>query len=203
MCRVAAQAHKVDAGTYDLGVLSPGGLSPRALFVARFGGAMLLLGGLISLTLAVFPVRTGSATQLPVPADTAVVLPAVGMFGLDLVLYGRWTGEDRPGDGALGCDVTTPEGDDVGLKVSTLRALGAGDRRVGDDVLTPLATVQGFDTGWLFTCTGQAADAAQPMYLLGERRPVISRPIIASFGVMCLALGAGGLAVARRGSTAA
>lgn len=158
---------------------------------------MLLLGGVISLVLAVAPLRSGRATAIPVPAGTAVRLPAPGLFASTLVLYGRTDGE-RPTDAALGCNVTAADGEDVGLKVFTLRALGAGQRVVGEETLTPVATVADFSEGFLLTCAGPAATTAQPLFLLEERRRPIPAGAIAAFGVLCLALGAGGLVVARR-----
>lgn len=159
---------------------------------------MLVLAGIVSLALAVVPLPTADGTTLAVMPSTAVVLPSEGTFGTkSLVLYGR-VGGDPPGDGALGCDVTSDTGHDVGLKVSALAAFGAGRRAVDGLELEPLATVTGFVKGWLFTCTGPAATTSQPLYLLGERRRPIPRAVAASFGVTSLALGAGGLAVGRR-----
>lgn len=158
---------------------------------------MLLLGSLASFAFAVAPLRVGKDVRLRVPAATAVALPSGGLFGTTLLLYGRAGGE-RPGDQALGCDVTNQSGDDMGRKVFTLAALGAEDRTVDGTALQALATVDEFDGGWLLTCSGPAAISAQPLYLLGEERRPIPRPVIASFGLVCLALGAGGLALARR-----
>lgn len=160
---------------------------------------MLLVGGTVSLVLAVVPLRSGDGTRLRVPPDTPVRLPSSGPFGTTLVLVGR-TGGERPADSELGCNVTTADGHDVGMKVSTLAALGAGERTVGGQVLTPLATVKDFDGGFVLTCSGPAAAAAQPLYLLGDRRRAVPGGVLAGFGVTCLVLGTVALAVGRRPS---
>ncbi len=113
-----------------------------------------------------------------------------------LVLYGRADGT-LPGDVELGCDVTGPDGGDVGLKVSTLAAIGAEERTVGSVRLTPLATVRKFSAGWLLACSGPAARARQPLYLLGESRPPLPSGSVAGFAVLSLVLGAGALLALR------
>lgn len=160
---------------------------------------MLVLGGTVGVVLAVVPLGTGADVRLRVPPGSAVPLPSSGLFATSgLVLYGRPGGAERPDDGDLGCDVTTEDGSDVGLKVSSLRALRSGERVVGGETLTPLATVRDFEGGWLFSCAGPAATTAQPLYLLAEGRRPVPRSVAAAFGVTGLVLGAAALAVAGR-----
>jgi len=124
------------------------------------------------------------------------------LFSTDeVVLYGR-SGDERPGDRALGCSVTDPDGNDMGRKVYTfiMAALGPGDRTVGNEKLVALAEVTKYEGGWLFRCTGPAARTAQPLYLLSDNRRIVPPLVVAPFGLMCLALGAGALLLARQSS---
>lgn len=158
---------------------------------------MLLLGGVLSLILAVVPIRTGTETTLTVHPDVAVPLPPSGAFdAATLVLYGRSARD--PSERELRCEVTTADGRETGgIKVSTLAAFRVSERTVDGQTLTPLAVVSDYTEGWLFTCTGPLARAAQPLYLVGERTRLVPPGVIAPFGVLCLALGAGALMLAR------
>ena len=162
---------------------------------------MLLLGGVLSLILAVVPIHTGTDTTLAVQPDVAVQLPPSGAFSAaTLVLYGRAARD--PSERDLRCDVTTADGRETGgIKVSTLAAFRVGERTVDGQTLTPLAVVRDYTEGWLFRCTGPLARAAQPLYLGGDRTRLLPPGVIAPFGLLCLALGFGALMLVRRDPT--
>ena len=166
--------------------------------VLRLGGILLLIGGSILLGFAFVPVGTGGGAPLPVPLDAPVRLPSPGLFGSTLVLYGRSDG--RPlafFDQARACKVNGADGRSVGSKFSSLDVVGKDQRRIGPDTLSPLATVRGFPTGSVMTCSGPAVRAAQPLYLIKEGRRPIPRALAVTGAALVILLGAGALALLR------
>lgn len=156
----------------------------------RFGAVLMIIGGLIAIVMASLPYGARRNLLIPVKAGVPVTLPSSGVFSsLDLVLYGRADADRLPSDRELGCDVTSADGHDVGLNVSTLAALEAGKRTIGSDMLTPLTTVSSFAGGDVLTCSGPAARAAQPLYLVKDRRSPVPRLFVAAFGVFIIFFG--------------
>lgn len=138
---------------------------------------------------------TGGETPIPVPADSTVPLPEAGPFGGSMVLYGA-TGGARPDHGELGCELTGPFATQKFSGVDTLGGLGAGDRTVGGTRLTPLATIELLE-GSRLVCSGPVARSGQPLYLLPEGRRSVPRPLAIVFGLQCLVMGVGALALLR------
>ncbi len=160
---------------------------------------MLLLGGVLSLILAVVPIHTGTDTRLAVQPDVAVQLPPSGAFrAVTLVLFGRSARDPSGRD--LRCEVTTADGRETGGITDHRQRCQrlAVDRTFTDPEGRQGEHLSDFTEGWLFTCTGPLARTAQPLYLLGDRTRLIPPGVIAPFGLLCLALGFGALMLAGR-----
>ena len=179
--------------------IADGRLTPSARLVFRVGGVFCIVGSVVWLGLAVFPLRTGGDTRIPVPAAAAVELPSSGgFFGRTLVLYGRNPNHDFVADADLGCTVRDGAGEEMSRpRLYTLAALGGDDRPVDGQSLTPLGEVSRFEKGWRLACTGPAAAALQPLYLLDSTQRAVPRWLAVSFAGLFLAVGTVALGASR------
>ncbi|HET7489128.1 MAG TPA: hypothetical protein VFJ85_14450 [Acidimicrobiales bacterium] len=167
-------------------------------FVFRFGGVMVLLGAAVVLVVAFTPFGRGHHAPIAVPAGTPARLPAPAAFGSGEVLYGRFEGDDVR-DGDLGCRVTTASGSKAGDRVWTVSPLDRlRDRRIGTEVLAPLATVTKVRGGWLLTCDGPLARSAQPLFLAPNPNRVAPALLLFGCAVGMTVLGLAALGVSRR-----
>lgn len=169
-------------------------LPARQRAVLRIGAYLLVAGGALAILLAFAPLTPEARPPQRVRTDGPVELPSSGIFGARrLVLYGR-PGNPLPRPAQLGCMVTDGAGEEVGLHVSTTRALGRDQHTIDGQVLEPLAVVHDVESGWLLQCVGEAARSRQPLYLVSDTRSPIPKGPAVTFGVTALVLGTGGIA---------
>jgi hypothetical protein len=137
----------------------------RRLARARAAGwaastAALLLGALAGIAGWTVQATPEDTTPVPLPVGTAWVVPERVPFAGDLVVYGTPPGGERPDLAGLGCQVT-----DGGGPLSTVAARQEDRIVVDGRGLVPLVSFPGRE-GYGLACSGQAAVAAAPLYVV-------------------------------------
>jgi len=162
-----------------------------AVVLTGFGLACLA-SGILAPTLA--PDRP----PVPVPTATPTRLPATGIFGGTVALYGR-PAANVPTPGQLGCRLITGSGTPAGVDQFSAGNAVALDRLVIDQVaVLPLFTVEDAPDSATVACSSAATDDTQPLYLVATqgRRDLV--PMAAySLATLALVLGIAGVITQR------
>lgn len=176
-------------------------VSPAQRGMLRFGAVMLLLAAVVLAAVAVLADSGDAADDgvTPVADPAEIALPATGLFGGGVVVYGA---VEQPGLGAeeFGCRLLSSGGrEQSAAKMTYLSVLGVPPVSVDGERLQPLFEVSSYTDGSVVACDdlGSVAPVAvtAPSTFGGLGGAV--RAFAAGAALLCLALGVGGLVLLR------
>lgn len=166
----------------------------------RFGAVILVVAAVVLALVAALVPSESRPALTPVADPASIDLPKPGIFGGEVMLYGR-SDQPKVDPDDLGCVLLNRAGrEQSSAKLSGLGALQAEDVELDGQTLQPLFAVRSYPSGARVECSD--AESAAPLALgarstFGSVGPLV-RAFAGMMAVLCLVIAAVGFFLTRR-----